>query len=126
MVLITGGRYQGKMEYAQRRFRFQEADLAICREDVPAIDFDKPCIAYIERYVLACLKQAMDPLAAFEPHLSDLRDKVILSTDISCGVVPVEAQLRAWRDACGRLNNALASASDEVWRLFCGIPQRLK
>ena len=38
----------------------------------------------------------------------------------------MDPELRAWREACGRMNSYLASQADEVWRLFCGIPQRLK
>ena len=33
---------------------------------------------------------------------------------------------RAWRDAQGRALSMLSAASDEVVRLFCGIPTRLK
>ena len=54
------------------------------------------------------------------------RDSVLIATDISCGVVPVDPLMRAWREACGRMNNLLAEEADEVWRLFCGLPQRLK
>ena len=51
---------------------------------------------------------------------------IFIANDVSGGVVPMDPTLRAWREACGRMNLKLAKASDEVWRLFCGIPQRVK
>ena len=55
-----------------------------------------------------------------------MKDKIIVTTDISGGIVPVDPVLRAWREACGRMNSYLAGQADEVCGLFCGIPQRLK
>jgi adenosyl cobinamide kinase/adenosyl cobinamide phosphate guanylyltransferase len=34
--------------------------------------------------------------------------------------------LREWREAHGRMMNALSREADGVVRLFCGIPQVLK
>ena len=121
MIFITGGRYQGKLDYAVKRFGLAESDL--CRGGV---DFRCCCLAYIDRYALDCVKNGADPLAVFQADPAAWRDSIILSTDISGGVVPVDPELRAWREACGRLNGYLAAHADEVWRLFCGIPQRLK
>lgn len=121
MVLITGGSYQGKLEYAKNRFGLTEAD--IC---VGEIDFDKRCLAYIDRYALEAVRQGREPADLFRENADRLEDKIIITTDISGGVVPMEAELRAWREACGRMNLYLASRADEVWRLFCGIPQRIR
>ena len=55
-----------------------------------------------------------------------LKDMIFIANDVSGGVVPMDPVLRAWREACGRMNMKLARQADEVWRLFCGIPQRLK
>ena len=121
MILITGGRYQGKLDYAKARFHLTDAD--IC---VGGIDFSKKCLAYVERCALEAVKNGVEPADIFRENADLLRDRIIVVTDISGGVVPVDADLRAWREACGRMNRSLASQADEVWRLFCGIPQRLK
>lgn len=121
MILITGGSYQGKLEYARRRFGLTDAD--IC---VGGVDAAKRCLAYVDRYALECVKNGEEPAAVFRADPSAWRDKIIITTDISGGVVPMEPELRAWREACGRMNSCLAAQADEVWRLFCGIPQRLK
>ena len=121
MILITGGSYQGKLDYAKARFGLTDDD--IC---VGGIDFSKKCLAYIDRYALEAVKGGHEPADAFREHIDALKDKIIITTDISSGIVPMDPELRAWREACGRMNSYLAGQADEVWRLFCGIPQRLK
>ena len=75
---------------------------------------------------LEAVKKGVEPADIFKENEERLRDRIIVTTDISGGIVPMDATLRAWREACGRMNSYLASRADEVWRLFCGIPQRLK
>ena len=53
-------------------------------------------------------------------------DAVIIADDISCGVVPIEADIRLWREETGRALTALAACSDTVTRVFCGLPARIK
>ena len=121
MILITGGRYQGKLDYAKWRFGLSEGD--IC---VGGVDFSKKCLAYVDRYALECVERGVEPLDVFRENPAAWRDAVVITTDISGGVVPMDAAQRAWREACGRMNQNLASQADEVWRLYCGIPRRLK
>ena len=121
MILITGGSYQGKLEYARARFGLTDADICIGE-----IDLTKRCLAYVERYALEAVKRGVEPADIFMANEARLSDKLIVTTDISGGIVPMDATLRAWREACGRMNTWLAGRADEVWRLFCGIPQRLK
>lgn len=123
MILIIGGRYQGKLDYAKARFGLSEEDICVCEDNV---DFSKKCLAYIDRYALNAVKTGEDPVSVFRAHPDVWRDSVIISTDISSGIVPIDPELRAWREACGRMNHYLAGQADEVWRLFCGLPQRLK
>ena len=125
MILIIGGRYQGKLDFARRHFGLTDEDICLCSEDEPNPDFGRRCIAYVDRWALGCVRRGADPLEAL--NMDALReDAIVISTDISCGVVPMEAQMRAWREACGRMDIALASRAKEVWRLFCGLPQRIK
>ena len=126
MILITGGSYQGKLAFARQRFGLEDSDVFVCDEDTLEIPLDRRCVAYIERYALSALRRGGEPADWFRANLAALKDAVLITTDVSCGVVPVEAELRAWREACGRMNSLLAGESDEVWRLFCGLPQRLK
>ncbi|MBQ8111407.1 MAG: bifunctional adenosylcobinamide kinase/adenosylcobinamide-phosphate guanylyltransferase [Clostridia bacterium] len=126
MILIIGGRYQGKLDFARERFALSDGDILVCDEGSGVLDFDKRCLAYLDRYALGRVRAGEEPVNALKANMERLSDAVLITTDISCGVVPVDPVVRAWRDACGRMNNCLARQADEVWRLFCGIPQRLK
>lgn len=51
---------------------------------------------------------------------------VAVSNEVGSGVVPATASGRRFRDELGRLNAAVASASDEVLLVVAGQPLRLK
>ena len=126
MILIIGGSYQCKLDYARRRFGLADAEIQLCDDATEALDLSRRCVAYIDRYALNRVRAGVEPADALLERIDRLGDIVLIANDVSCGVVPVDPTLRAWREACGRMNNALAARADEVWRLFCGIPQRLK
>lgn len=53
--------------------------------------------------------------------------KVILITnEIGCGVVPEKKLSREFRDIAGRINQYLASESNEVFLVVSGIPVKIK
>ena len=119
MDLIIGGAFQGKLEYARKKYNLKADDLCDCTiEKEP--DLSKRCINHFERYILWCIRNDNDPQLSFR------KDQIIILSDIFCGVVPIEKEARAWREACGRAGTALASSADTVTRLFCGIPKRIK
>ena len=126
MKLIIGGSHQGKLDFALTRFGLSDGDILLCDERTDALDPSRRCAAYVERWALNRLRAGADPLAELEAILPEMEDAVVIATDISAGVVPVDPLMRAWREASGRMNARLAARSDEVWRLFCGLPQRLK
>lgn len=126
MIFIIGGSYQGKREYAQKEFGLTETDIFICTEDTTQIDCDKRIIANIERFALGCVKRGEEPREYWEAHMDALKDAILISDDISCGVVPIDASIRAWREATGRANNYLAREADQVIRVFCGLGQVIK
>jgi len=126
MIFIIGGSYQGKLNFARDKFGLSDSDIHLCTPESDQIDFGKRCIAYIDSYALNRIRAGAEPADIFKTNLEALKDSVIISNDVSCGIVPVDTDLRAWREACGRMNNYLAREADEVWRLFCGIPQKIK
>jgi len=118
MHLIIGGAYMGKLHFAKEYYGFSEGQICDCAALEP--DFSAKCIRHLEEYVLHCVRQGK------EPALELRSDAIVICRDVSCGVVPIEADLRAWREATGRLLNRLTGEADHVVRLFCGLPQVLK
>ena len=126
MVFIIGGSYQGKREYAQEKFGLSDAEVFVCTDDTLEIDFSKRIISNIEKFALGCVKRGEEPKEYWEKHMSAIENSILISDDVSCGVVPIDPIIRAWREATGRANNYLARESDQVIRVFCGIGQVIK
>ena len=51
---------------------------------------------------------------------------VLVSNEVGAGIVPENDLARAFRDAAGRLNQAVAAACDEVWLAVAGHPVKVK
>ena len=122
MILIIGGAYQGKTDYAKQTYHLSDADIFTCKG--PAITTQARCIRHLERFALACVRTGKEPAEELKAH--DLSEKILIGEDISCGVVPMDAEAREWREAVGRMNAALAAQADTVTRIFCGLPLELK
>lgn len=120
MILIIGGAYQGKLDYARQKFGISEADIHICGSG--KIDFSRRCIYRIEEFTLG----NNDPISYFKAHKDQWKDSILICQDIFCGVVPMGAENRLWRQNTGRLCQYLAKEADQVIRIFCGLEQRLK
>ena len=118
MILIIGGAYQGKLDFARAQLGISEA--YTCTG--PEIDFSPGCIYKIEQFA-ACHS---DPVGYFESRRELWKDSILILEDISCGVVPMGAENRAWRQRNGRLAQYLSKEADRVSRIFCGLELRLK
>ena len=120
MILIIGGAYQGKLDFAKEIFGVIDTDVYICGED--EIDFSKRCIYKIEEFTYG----HSDPIGYFQTHRDEWQDSILILQDIFCGVVPLGAENRAWRQRTGRLSQYLSKQATQVIRIFCGLEQRLK
>ena len=120
MILIIGGAYQGKLDFAKETFGITDADVHTCTAG--NIDFSKRCIYKIEEFAA----RHDDPIGYFQAHREEWKNSVLILEDIFCGVVPMGAENRAWRQKTGRLAQYLSREADRVSRIFCGLEQRLK
>ena len=126
MIFIIGGSYQGKQQFACEEYGLSEEDFFICTEETREIDLSRRAITHIERFALGCVHRGEEPKAFWQQHRAELENKLLIADDVSCGVVPIDAAVRAWREATGRANNYLAQEAGHVWRVFCGLGMRLK
>ena len=126
MVLIFGGAYQGKLAYAMDRFNLTESDVYQCRSDDVDMPENGKLIYEIDKWILALVEKDIDTGKTMQQFVAANGDKIVICNDISCGVVPIVPVLRKWREAVGRSLTMLSSVSDEVIRLFCAIPARVK
>ena len=120
MILIIGGAWQGKLDFAKDTFGITDTDVFTCTDE--EIDITKRCICRVAEFVL----HHPDPIGYFEAHRADWQDSILILQDIFCGVVPMGAENRAWRQQTGRLSQYLSREAAQVSRIFCGLEQRLK
>jgi len=107
MIFITGPLYSGKRDYA--------CTLLDCSRE----DLEKRAVW--DAQDLAAGRADLDALA------DDLaQNEVVIATEVGGGVVPVDAEQRAAREAAGRLSCLLAQRAARVVRVFCGLPIVLK
>ena len=128
MVLIIGGAYQGKLDYAKEEYGLTDSDVFTCEEGSTAVGFDEKIVDHFERYILTLIKAGQVPEKAVGMQLRANRYKgrIIICDDISQGLVPMDATERAWREGVGRTMVRVAQQADKVIRVFCGIPVVLK
>ena len=124
MVLIFGGACQGKTAFARERFSVEEGEICFCtREEEP--DWSKPVLCGLEQYLLGCLQRGENPENT-PLEGEKMADKILICQEIGSGIVPIDPLMRRWREETGRALQRLARRSSQVWRVFCGIPQRIK
>ena len=126
MILIIGGAYQGKLDYAVGRFRLREDEIFRCSYEDTTCPAGKKAIYEIDKWILALIRANKDIPEAVRQFLNENKDAIVISNDISCGVVPIDAEMRRWREEMGRFLGLLAQESKEVIRMYCGIATKLQ
>lgn len=139
MKLIFGGAFQGKLEYAKKNFDIKSVhdcgagvspEATIGGGAVGFVgtepDFSKDAVCALEKFVLKCVRDGVEAKEYFIKNKEKWQDKVLILTDVSQGIVPMDAELRAFREMNGRLMLYLASEAEEVIRVFCGIGKKVK
>ena len=130
MILVFGGAYQGKLEYALDKFNIAAEDVYRCSRD-GEMDLSKAVIYGLEEFVYWCTENGVEAKTVLESRFDTTEadpylGKIFIACDVSQGLVPMDATDRAFREMMGRTLLYLAKEADEVHRVFCGIGQRLK
>lgn len=124
--LVIGGSNQGKTAVAKQLFSLQEDEILHGSEAAGLAWTEKRALAELHELVRYCL-QRKEPLAPILARLKQqTTDFVFICDEVGCGVVPIDPEERAWREAVGRLCCQLAKEADQVIRVCCGIPTVLK
>ena len=117
MILVIGGSFQGKKEYVMKNFQIEEKD--ICNLEKEELDIKKKCLYHFELLF-------KNPDFHYENIKDKLKDKIIIMDDLFCGVVPIDKQMRMYRERVGLVTQELAKEADHVIRIYLGLEQILK
>lgn len=124
MMLVVGGCFQGKTDYACKTFgidRCESSDGAVCPlEELYGTKLLYHFHEYIRRLMEAGQEFDLNRLLKENP------DIVLVSNELGYGVVPVNRFDREYREKTGRVCCQLARHAWEVHRVVCGIGTVIK
>jgi len=125
-VLIIGGAYQGKLEYAKSLSIF-DGTVADGAELGKAEYADGPtCVNRLHLFIRRLLDEGLESGEISRLILENVSDRIIICDDICGGIVPIDKRENHWRETTGRLLCELTEKADIVLRIQCGITRILK
>lgn len=126
MILIVGGAFQGKLDYACRLTGYRKEDFLDGRACLEQEIFGAKGICYFHEYIKNRMKEGRNCLDLAEQLLMKNPDLVIVTNELGYGIVPLEPFDRSWRETVGRVCTGLAKGADRVDRVVCGLGAVLK
>ena len=126
MIMITGGAFSGKKDYAKKCFCFSDDDILNGGNCSLNAVFSAKCIADYQLIVKRLLEEKADVQTFTERLCKENPNAVVIINEIGAGIIPLEKSDRIWREETGRSGCLIARNSGEVIRLACGIPTTIK
>ncbi|MEK4198228.1 bifunctional adenosylcobinamide kinase/adenosylcobinamide-phosphate guanylyltransferase [Cytobacillus sp. FSL K6-0265] len=146
MHFVTGGAYNGKGEWVAKQYgihrasnswysayhsspppdvdNFTEMDGVIVWEGIEY--WVKDVLTYSrEEEIQQRVQQFLIDFAAWENN-ERTRKVIIIGTDITKGIVPVDEKDRLLRDVCGRVYQQIAKQASQMDIIWYGIAQKIK
>lgn len=125
MILITGGAYQGKSAFAKKLAAENRSDAESPLPDEENLKTFR-IVEDIHKIIAEALREGRDPYAEIETRVHSVPDAIVTVQELGCGIVPIDPFDREWREVTGRISCRLAGEASAVYRMVCGIPQRIK
>ena len=126
MELYIGGTGQGKLHYVQNKKNLDcgaVADGAVCDEQQL---LQAAIINQFHLYLRRLLQEHGDVEACLRSLLAKNASAVLIMDEVGCGIVPLDAFERQYREVVGRVGCRLAQEASHVERIVCGLGQVLK
>ncbi len=124
MELIIGGAFQGKSALAKERYPglhwVNGADVS--RDALMSAEG----VLGFHEFIRKEMKEGRDVSGLAGELIRKNPEVVLVSDEVGCGVVPMDAFDRAYREAVGRICTELAACSKRVTRVICGIGTVIK
>ncbi len=138
MILVTGGAFQGKRKFAEDlacRKKKGQNPAEIVEPQAVTVNGESgdwhqfqnaDVIAGIHQWAEKLMETGKDPFAMVQELLEANPSAVITLDQMGCGVVPVKASDRQYREMVGRIGCMLAEQAEEVYLINCGIARKIK
>ena len=128
MILVFGGAYNGKLDFVKEKFNISNDDVFNINDDLKdlEIDYSKKVINKFHKLTYKFSLENKNLLQFIIENKELFKDKIIISDDISEGIVPLKKEDRTWRESNGKCLQYISKNSSELFRVFCGIPMVIK
>ncbi|AIF45264.1 bifunctional adenosylcobinamide kinase/adenosylcobinamide-phosphate guanylyltransferase [Virgibacillus sp. SK37] len=143
MHFVTGGAYNGKRKWVKKHYPTASYwcsayDGAKMEPPVEGEDHYVVVVEGVEHWVGALLEEETTLSAVREKMAkgvqawlewekeNDKRKLIIIGTDISKGIVPIEKHDRMWRDGVGWVYQDIAEQAEKMDVIWYGVAQQLK
>ena len=108
MILVIGGKAQGKTEYVKKKYP------------------DRECFDDFHEWFRNSMLAGKEPEKEAAGYIKSRPDAVIIAQEVGSGIVPMDKFEREYRERLGRCLVNIAESSDRVIRIFCGMETVLK
>ena len=125
MEVYIGGRAQGKLAFVREKYP-QKTKIADGKYAAQEECLRAEIIDHFHLYLGRFGADAAAALRSAERICRENPEVIIICDEIGCGIVPVDAFERAYRDEAGRLCQLLAREAGAVYRVIFGIGQQIK
>ena len=124
MDIIIGGCFQGKLDYAKNKYNLNISDINdLTKEE---LDLSKKCLYHFERFAYNTTINKLNAIDEIKRIESLIKNKIIIIDDIFEGVVPIDKEIRKYREEAAKLSTYLVKISDTAVRIYLGIEEKLK
>lgn len=124
MILITGGAFQGKREFARTLKKdAREVEGALLNQESLA---QAEVVTDFHMYIQELLMEGKDAQEEVKQLLGRKPELILTVAELGCGIVPADAFDRKYRETVGRICCEIAKEAEAVYRVTCGIGMRIK
>ncbi|MBR3538785.1 MAG: bifunctional adenosylcobinamide kinase/adenosylcobinamide-phosphate guanylyltransferase [Eubacterium sp.] len=124
MILYVGGAAQGMEDAVRNRFEKRTRFIFNLDETLRSYLSQKLSEGAVTLQDIASAADEWTERFCSEENEEELL--VITCREVGCGVIPMGQKELLWRELVGRVQVELAKRAEEVVRVCCGIPQRIK
>ena len=127
--LVIGGKAQGKLAFAETLLPGAEIIDGGSWRQYAGTDASQVIVNRLHLFIRAELMEGRTQEEILEELLQFAGARgtcIFICDEIGNGIVPLDAFERKWREQTGRILCGIAERADEVWRVFCGLPQKIK
>lgn len=132
MIFVYGGKYNGKLDYIKKVYNISDSEIYdfedyIYNADIEDIFKNYKCLYNIQYIIKNMIKDNIDIKMLYDiVSKYQSNDNIVVSDDISCGIVPIDKIDRIYREEVSKFNTFVATLSKEVYRIFVGIATKIK